>query len=823
MLGAHLPPRLKSWIVSWPTFAIALLVTQAALSLALNRGTDLVAYCEITYFLLLLMASGFAALNAVQSRQTIRLFWSFLAVAYGLWALVPCSWLYNVVLHGKIPAFLFDTPPLFLHIVWMIAAVASRPHLRLPSHRPYRATLNFLILLFVWVFAYAYLLFPYQYGPEASAMILRSEALYFTENLFLLGVLGTLIVRSQPPWKSIYAHLFGASALYAFGSMGANVVWALKDPSGDLTSSPTARGLTGLVFTAAISWFVWIGLQGRRLRSQLTQTVQLDTTDTRYSSALAMLAVVAIPVVGVCELLRTDEPIRAHEIRLLLVLISGVLLAVGAFIQDYLANRAFTSDVGVAHDRLRLSMESSKAVGWEWDMTSGNSLRFGDLQTVFGITSDTDIGSVEDFLHSVHPDDRQLVEKTIANAELSQHLYTIEFRVIRPDGKVCWVGARGKCYYAMNGQPQRVFGMAVDITDRKLAQEAIRESEGRFRLVANTAPVLIWMSGEDKLCTFFNDTWLEFTGQSLESQLGNGWAKLVHPDDLQKCLDIYAGAFDRRERFRMEYRLRRFDGAFRWIVDIGVPRFNPDRSFAGYIGSCIDVTESKLAEEALSSVSRRLIDAQEQERTRIARELHDDISQRIALLSIELGEIKHQLENSAPDASSQIQGTAKRIVELGKDVHAISHRLHSSQLEYLGIAAAAAGFCRELSDQQKVKIDFAHGGLPRTVPHETSLCLFRVLQEALQNAVKYSGVKRFSVQLQGAADEIHLTVRDSGTGFDAQAAMNGRGLGLISMRERVTLVKGTISIASRPKEGTEINVRVPVDVENDANQANLSA
>ena len=202
MFGAHFPPRLKSWTVSWPTFAIALLVTQVALSLALKPGPDLIAYYEIGYFLLLLMASGVAALNAVQSRQTIRLFWSFLAVAYGLWALVPCSWLYDIALHGKIPAFLFDSPPLFLHIVWMIAAVAFRPHLRLPSHRPYRATLNFLILLFVWVFAYAYLLFPYEYGPQASAMILRSEALYFTENLFLLGVLGTLIVRSQFPWKA---------------------------------------------------------------------------------------------------------------------------------------------------------------------------------------------------------------------------------------------------------------------------------------------------------------------------------------------------------------------------------------------------------------------------------------------------------------------------------------------------------------------------------------------------------------------------------------------------------------------------------------------
>jgi hypothetical protein len=273
MLDTSDLPRFRFRLYSWPTVTAALLITQAALSITLKQGAGLVAYCEISYLLLLLIASGVAVLNAVQSRQTIRLFWLFLAAAYGLWALVPCSWFYNEVLHGKIPTFLFDNPPLFMHIVFMIAAVVSRPHLRLPGHKPYRATLNFLVLLFVWVFAYAYLLFPYEYGSQASAMILRFEGLYFSENLLLLGLLGILIYRSRLPWKSVYRHLFGASALYAFGSLVANVVWAVKDPSGDLTSFPAARGLMGMFFTAAISWFVWIGLQGRRLTPQLAQTV----------------------------------------------------------------------------------------------------------------------------------------------------------------------------------------------------------------------------------------------------------------------------------------------------------------------------------------------------------------------------------------------------------------------------------------------------------------------------------------------------------------------------------------------------------------------
>lgn len=351
-----------------------------------------------------------------------------------------------------------------------------------------------------------------------------------------------------------------------------------------------------------------------------------------------------------------------------------------------------------------------------------------------------------------------------------------------------------------------------DVTERRRVEQILRESEERFRLVANTAPVMIWMSGTDKLCTYFNQPWLEFTGRPLESEVGNGWADGVHREDFDTCFKTYSESFDRRETFRMEYRLRRCDGEYRWVSDMGVPRFDPDGSFAGYIGSCIDITEQKLAGEALATIGRRLIEAHEEERTWIGRELHDDINQRLALLAVELDNW-NQHAPSKSEFQKYVQAAKQRIADLGKDVQALSHRLHSSKLEYLGLASAAGSFCRELSEQRKVEIDFHQSGVPRNLPKEISLSLFRVLQESLQNAVKHSGVGHFRVELQGTPSEIQLIVNDSGAGFDQQEIVNRRGLGLISMRERLQMVSGEFSVKSEPGRGTTIWARVPLKEE----------
>jgi PAS domain S-box-containing protein len=350
----------------------------------------------------------------------------------------------------------------------------------------------------------------------------------------------------------------------------------------------------------------------------------------------------------------------------------------------------------------------------------------------------------------------------------------------------------------------------ADVSEAKRAEDARLESEARFRLVANTAPVMIWMAGLDKLCTYVNQPWLEFTGRSCSEEMGNGWAEGIHPDDRQHCLQIYTDAFDRRDPFEMEYRLRRHDAEYRWVLDHGVPRFNPDGSFAGYIGSVVDVSVRKAAEETLAAVSRKLIEVQEQERTRIARDLHDDINQQLAMVAVEIGQLRRAPPHSPVELTNRLAELNTRLNEISTGVQSISHALHSPQLEYLGIVAAMKSFCNEFGARQALHIDFSSRDIP-FIPHDVSLCLFRVLQEALHNAAKHSQSRNFEVRLDNSANQVQLTVSDHGIGFDVERETHKGGLGLTSMRERVRLVGGRIEIQSKPMAGTTIRVHVPVD------------
>ena len=334
-----------------------------------------------------------------------------------------------------------------------------------------------------------------------------------------------------------------------------------------------------------------------------------------------------------------------------------------------------------------------------------------------------------------------------------------------------------------DGEVIALLGMAQDVTERQRAEEALRESEERFRLMADGAPVMIWMSGPDGLCTYFNQVWLDFTGRPMQSEVGDGWTEDVHRDDLQGCLDTYLRAFEARRRFTMEYRLRRYDGEYRWVLDTGVARFERDGRFAGYIGSCIDISERKRAEEALRTseqslrrsrrehriLAGRLLQAQEVERQRVARELHDDLTQRLAALAIEVGSLEQRVDRSGAIAGA-LNGMREQLVKLSEDVHALSRQLHPAILDDLGLVDALRSECLCFTQREGIAVTYRPGRIPEDLPKDVALCFYRIAQEALRNIAKHARAGRARVVLAGTDGDLILTVADSGVGFDPSRA-----------------------------------------------------
>jgi PAS domain S-box-containing protein len=660
----------------WPTALIGIVVIKAVLSLDVKPGSFLLSYSGISYFLLLFLATSFAIRNGIQNTLGKRPFWVFLTIAYGLWALNQCiSLYYELGRHIEAPDSSFADPALFLHIVPLMAAVATLPHQNVSDRKLYKAILNSLLLLFFWSFLYGYLVFPYQYFPNATSYALRFDILYLLENLVLVLVVGILTLRAQAPWKSIYLHLMGASTLYVLSSTVAN----LAIDSGGYVNGK----LYGLGLTASVCWFVWIPLGARQVKGQAT-AMRSDRSQSSRASVWAVLVVVMVSIPIIWELFQRNENIGLRTLRLLVAIVAIMCLASAAYIKEYLARRELDFQFGLANDRLRLTMEAGASVGWDFEVKSGRNVWFGDLQTIFGIASDTYITTGEDFTRYVHPEDRTRVSEAIADARQNQKQYAAEFRVVQSDGTVRWLAARGKFYYARNGNPERMLGVSLDITERKLA------------------------------------------------------------------------------------------------------------------------------EEALSFMNRRVIEAEERERDRIARDLHENVGQRLALLAIAIEQLKNDLPHQAVELLDRMDSVWRKTLEILTDVKASAHELYSPRLEYLGIDAVMRTFCEEFGERKRVKIDFRSHGFPSSVLPDVSICLFRVLQEALHNGVMHSGVQKFSVQLWGEPDEIHLRVSDSGVGFDLRAARRGRGLGLVRIEQRVKLVEGTSSIDSQPEKGTTVKVSLPL-------------
>ena len=376
---------------------------------------------------------------------------------------------------------------------------------------------------------------------------------------------------------------------------------------------------------------------------------------------------------------------------------------------------------------------------------------------------------------------------------------------------------RGRKYFALGIVV--IFLQAISIVAlfwqrarKRKAEAELATSEEKFSKTFRQSPLVLAISRT-------SDSRFIDVNESFEEQLG--WKRDEVIGRAPHDLHLWANAEQRAEFIRLietngnvrelEASIRRKGGEIRTLLVSGEVLEVDGQNYT--LSVAADITERKQAEEILSTMSQRLIEAQEKERTWIARELHDDFSQRVALVSVNLESLERDLSGSEVRAKSDAKKIKEQVKELGRDIHSLSHRLHSSKLYYLGLVAACKGFCSELSARQSAEIEFHSENIPIGLSKEISLCLFRVLQEALQNAAKYSGVRNFQVTLKSTSGEVELSVCDSGSGFDLDEVINGQGLGLTSMKERLKLVDGQLDIKSKPGHGTTIHARVPLSLE----------
>jgi PAS domain S-box-containing protein len=340
--------------------------------------------------------------------------------------------------------------------------------------------------------------------------------------------------------------------------------------------------------------------------------------------------------------------------------------------------------------------------------------------------------------------------------------------------------------------------------------QAARLDTQLFYDAFTASPIGIAIENLEGQPLFVNTALCTMLGFSENEMCGKHCLEFSPPEDAEKDWALFeelrAGA---RDHYQIEKRFYRRNGSLIW-GRLSVSLFNYTSPMV--IAMVEDITDKKLVEQAFADVSRKLVKIQEQERTRIARDLHDDINQRLAMVAVEVDQLVQNLPDSAAEMRRRLDEIKEQITEVSTGVQSLSHQLHSPQLEYLGIVAAIRSFCREFAKRRQVEIDFAHGDdIPQHVSQEISLCLFRIVQEGLNNAARHSTVQRFEVKLDRVANQLHLKVCDQGAGFDMAAGINKEGLGLISMRERVRLVGGTIVIESKPMGGTCIAVRVPIE------------
>jgi PAS domain S-box-containing protein len=409
------------------------------------------------------------------------------------------------------------------------------------------------------------------------------------------------------------------------------------------------------------------------------------------------------------------------------------------------------------------------------------------------------------------------------------------------DGRELIVASRWSLQRDANGTPVAILETNNDISERKRAEQALRDNERRYRHIFEGTGVSIWeqdfshvkaaidalrRSGVRDFRAYLkanphfvdeaislvrvvdvNDATVKMFAAGSKDEL----IRSLHAVFTNETREAFAGELlaisEHRASYEGETSLKKLNGEpMVALFSVSFPR--RDAAFDTVLVSIMDITSRKRAEQELEELAGRLINAQEQERSRIGRELHDHISQMLGVQTIRIDQLR--ADANPPELAGALDELRQRMQEITSDIHGLSHRLHSSTLDYLGLVPALQRLVNDFGTRHNIEITFTHQGLPTPLPSDIALCLFRVVEESLNNIAKHSGATSASIDIAGDTRGIALTVEDSGAGFDPAALQRRAGLGFVSMRERLRVVRGMLHVDSAPGRGTAIHISVPV-------------
>jgi len=364
------------------------------------------------------------------------------------------------------------------------------------------------------------------------------------------------------------------------------------------------------------------------------------------------------------------------------------------------------------------------------------------------------------------------------------------------------------------------------IEELKQKEDALSQAELRYRTVADFTYDWEYWENPDGTLRYVSPSCERITGYGAEQFIAR--PSLFHEITLLEDRNIWAKhhheATESMELREVQFQIRRRDGQMRWIEHACVPVLGKQGEFLGFRASNRDITVRKQAEESLRKsesalrksqdnlrfLAGRLLSVQEEERRRLARDMHDDLSQRLALLAIEAGKLEQQLKSSPKSVRDKLRQVKEQIVNLSINVHDISRQLHPAILDDLGLVDAIKSECTSFSKREGISVRYEPTNIPEEIPKDVALCVYRVMQESLRNIAKHANVKEAEILLTGTDDGVLLCVKDKGVGFEPAGVRGKGGLGLASMEERVRLIQGEFSIQSQSRRGTAIKLWIPL-------------